>query len=137
MQAAGRTLSGERGVHDVSIHTDVCRGRSVTDMPGVLGPEHLGATRRARFRSKERVLDHGYRLPKLHEREQRVCRREAFLYCRCIFRLLCRLDISVGGPAGAVARHRAVGTGPELSFAGFRTSERSTGAGALQSVGFS
>ena len=36
------------------------------------------------------------RLPKLHEREQRVCRRDAFLYCRCIFRLLCRLDISVG-----------------------------------------
>ena len=36
------------------------------------------------------------RLPKLHEREQRVCRRDAFLYCRCIFRRLCRLDISVG-----------------------------------------
>jgi hypothetical protein len=77
------------------------------------------------------------RLPKLHERQQRVCRRDAFLYCRCIFRLLCRLDISVGGPVGAAARHRAVGTGPELSFAGLRTPERSTGAGALESVGLS
>ena len=36
------------------------------------------------------------RLPKLHEREQRVCRRDAFLYGRWIFRRLCRLDLSVG-----------------------------------------
>ncbi len=43
MWAAGRTLSGERGVNHVSIHTDVCRGCGVIDMPGVLSPEHLGA----------------------------------------------------------------------------------------------
>jgi hypothetical protein len=53
-------MSGERGVNNVAIQTDICRGGGVTDMPGVLGPEHLGATRRARFRSKEPVLDHGY-----------------------------------------------------------------------------
>jgi hypothetical protein len=40
--------------------TQTYAGGGVTDRPGVLGPEHLGATRRARFRSKERVLDHGY-----------------------------------------------------------------------------
>src|SRR6476646_4396410 len=73
MQAAGRTLSGERGVHDVSIHTDVCRGCGVTDMPGVLGPEHLGATCRARFRSKERVLHHGYPAPEAFTNVSNPC----------------------------------------------------------------
>jgi hypothetical protein len=77
------------------------------------------------------------RLPKLHEREQRVCRRDAFLYCRCIFVCSVASMFPSGGPVDAAARHRAVGTGPELSFAGLRTSERSTGAGALQSVGLS
>ena len=78
------------------------------------------------------------RLPKLHQREQRVCRRDGFLYCRWIVRRLCRLD-PFRRAVQSMRQHATTRWEPgrSLSFAGLRTSERSTGAGALQSVGFS
>jgi hypothetical protein len=64
------------------------------------------------------------RLPKLHEREQRVCRRDAFLYCPCIFRLLCRLDLSVGRSSRFCSTSPRGGNRAGVAFCGaqdFRT----------------
>jgi len=126
MQAAGRTLSGERGVNDVSIHTDVCRGCGVTDMPGVLGPEHLGATRRARFRSKERVLDHGDPAPEAFTNVSNACAaRVLILPIHLSSALSPRYFVGRSSRCGNTSPRGGNRAG--VVFAGLRTSERSHG----------
>ena len=58
------------------------------------------------------------RLPKLHECEQRVCRRDAFLYGRWIFRRLYRLDLSVGWSSRCGSRSPGCGNRAGVVFCG-------------------
>jgi hypothetical protein len=87
-----------------SIHTDVCRGCGVTDMPGV-GSEHLaphvahGSDRRSVFSTTVT------RLPKLHGNEQRAWPPRRVLPLPMHFLSALSPDVSVGRSTMLAARH--------------------------------
>jgi hypothetical protein len=58
VHAAVRTLSRESGIDNMPTDADVRRGRRITNVPRILRPEHLAATRWAGFRSNERIFAH-------------------------------------------------------------------------------